>query len=181
MSEEKDNLSRFGDDESLLLYNSLEDLKQQRKNGKQPTVVLGSLCALFLLSAGGIALAVLMNLNPLQVQGVSAERNLIICAASTTIFYVGLHVGGAARNYTRTRNGPPQLFRNYLHMGALVLARISILIWVAALVATVFILPGSLAFVHLLSGKLPLLNALVCTAVMYGIIVYSTMETLANQ
>ncbi|KAI1840109.1 hypothetical protein JX266_013691 [Neoarthrinium moseri] len=85
-----------------------------------------------------------------------------------SLLYAGLHVRGALKNYTRSESGSPHIYGNYLHASALLVARLSIAAWVAALVATAVLVATEAVPTDGLDGKIPILNMLVCIGALYG-------------
>ncbi|KAH6652117.1 hypothetical protein BKA67DRAFT_573066 [Truncatella angustata] len=147
--------------EALLVYSSSEQFNHEQKRRKRPSVVLGALCVLFLSSGSGIALAMLLVLDPVEVQGACLSRDFILQAALLSLLYIALHIRVALRDYTRTQPGPPHMHRNYLHTTALLVARLSISVWACALIATSVMISRALPLEGLAS-KVPVLNLLLC-------------------
>lgn len=119
-----------------LLYHSLEQYNTEQKRRKRPTILLASLIFLFLSSVAGISLAIVLLLQPAEVQSACIARDLVLFAASIGLVYVCIHVRGARKDYRRRGNLPPQIYGEYLHASALLVARFGIAVWVAALIAT---------------------------------------------
>ncbi|KAI1458861.1 hypothetical protein F4805DRAFT_105539 [Annulohypoxylon moriforme] len=119
-----------------LLYHSLEQYNTEQKRRKRPSILLASLILLFISSVGGISLAVVLLLQPVEVQSACIARDLVLFAASIGLVYVCIHVRGARKDYRRRGNLPPQIYGDYLHASALLVARFGIAVWVAALVAS---------------------------------------------
>ncbi|KAH8166223.1 hypothetical protein CIB48_g1984 [Xylaria polymorpha] len=65
------------------------------------------------------------------------------------------------KNCTREGSGPPQLYGRYLHASALLVARLGIVCWVAALIATAVLISRALPFEGFLA-KVPYLDLLIC-------------------
>ncbi|KAI0166932.1 hypothetical protein GGR52DRAFT_80914 [Hypoxylon sp. FL1284] len=166
-----------GNDHAQLLYRSLEQYNREQKRTRRPSVLLGALISLFLSSAGGISLAVILMLQPVEIQAACIARDLILFAASLTLLYICLHIRGARKDYRRRGPGPPQIYGEYLHASALIVERLGIVVWVAALVATVVMiikavpLPG-------FAGITPYLNLATCIgAIPSFIIISATIES----
>ncbi|KAI1342707.1 hypothetical protein F5Y15DRAFT_313115 [Xylariaceae sp. FL0016] len=159
-----------------LLYESLEQYNREQKKRKRPSIILACLLCLFLSSGGGLALAILLLLQPVDIQVTCLSRDLILFAASMSLLYIVLHVRGARRDYRTAGPGPPQIYGNYLHASALLLARISIAVWLAALIATAIMISKAVPFEGWV-GKLPFLDMVICLgAIPPFIIILTTVE-----
>ncbi|KAI1390778.1 uncharacterized protein F4822DRAFT_163102 [Hypoxylon trugodes] len=132
----EDEASLVGDNHARLLYNSLDQYNGEQKRRRRPSVLLAALLVLFLSSAAGITIAVVLMLQPIEVQSACIARDLVLFASSIAMLYICIHIRGSRRNYIRKGPGPPQTYGNYLHASALLFARLGIAVWVAALVAT---------------------------------------------
>lgn len=141
---------------------STEQLKQRQRRRKLPRVILAVLCILFLSSAGGIALAVTLILDPAEVQGASLSRDLILYAAVLSLLYVVLHIRAALRRTITTQMAPSYMYGDGLHASALVVARLSIATWIGALIATAAMISKA-SPLQGLASKSPILNLLICT------------------
>ncbi|RYP11890.1 hypothetical protein DL767_011293 [Monosporascus sp. MG133] len=176
--------SSAGDDGSSsghLLYTSLEHFNASRGRRRRPSIILGALLVLFLVSGSGVALAIVLMLQDdeptptattenttteVQTRHIAClARDLMLFASLLALLYLALHVRGALRRnhhrggpYTssgreqgqegrssRTSSrvmrsgagGPPHTMRgDFLHAGALLVSRLAIGVWVAALAAT---------------------------------------------
>ncbi|KAI1776262.1 hypothetical protein F4818DRAFT_375182 [Hypoxylon cercidicola] len=160
------------DNHAQLLYRSLEQYNNEQKRTKRPSVLLGALIFLFLSSAGGIALAVVLMLQPVEIQAACIARDLTLFAASLALLYICLHIRGARKDYTRKGPGPPQIYGEYLHASALIVERLGIAVWVAALVATVVMIAKAIPLGGL-AGMTPYLNLAICTIAIPSFIVIS--------
>ncbi|KAH9883477.1 hypothetical protein F4778DRAFT_659776 [Xylariomycetidae sp. FL2044] len=189
-SEKDDGRGSPLDSEAHLLYTSLEQYNQEQKRRRHPSIILAALLCLFLSSAGGIALAVILVLEPAEVQAACLARDLILVAAGIALLYIILHIRGARKDYTRMVShrgwqggmkanpmaGPPQIYGNYLHASALLVARLGIAVWIAALVATAVMIAKAVPFAGF-PGKVPFLNLLICVgAIPSFIIISATIE-----
>ncbi|KAI1138608.1 hypothetical protein F5Y05DRAFT_44860 [Hypoxylon sp. FL0543] len=133
---DEEQASSVGDNHAQLLYHSLEQYNQEQKRRRRPSILLGALISLFLSSVGGLTLAIILLLQPLEIQSGCIARDLTLFASSIALVYVCLHIRGARKDYRRRGPGPPQIYGDYLHASALMVARFGIAVWVAALVAT---------------------------------------------
>ncbi|KAI1327761.1 hypothetical protein F5Y16DRAFT_185038 [Xylariaceae sp. FL0255] len=163
------------------LYDSLARLKEERQQRRLPSIVLGALLTLFVSSAGGIALAIVLMTTNLVTQdeatakGAEAaclSRDLVLFAGAMALLYIILHIRGARTEYRRVRPGAPQLYGNYLHASALVVCRLAIVVWLAALVATIVLIVRAVPFKGFI-GKVPFLNLVICTGAIPSFIVIS--------
>lgn len=148
-----------------LLYESLEQYNREQKKRRRPSVILGALLLLFFCSACGITLAIVLMAKVVEVEAACLSRDLILFAGIMSLLYLGLHIKGARRDYTREGSGPPQLYGHYLHASALLFARLSIIVWIAALIATAILISKSIPLEGF-AGKVPILNLLLCIAAM---------------
>ncbi|KAI3321684.1 hypothetical protein HD806DRAFT_523659 [Xylariaceae sp. AK1471] len=155
-----------------LLYRSLEQYNDEQKRRRRPSVILAALLVLFLSSAGGISLAVVLMVKVVEIEAACLSRDLILFAASISLLYICLHIRGARKDYKREGQGPPQVYGHYLHASALVVARLGIGTWIAALVATAIMIARAIPFKGL-SGKVPFLNLLICTGAIPSFIIIS--------
>ncbi|KAI1197135.1 hypothetical protein F5X97DRAFT_343776 [Nemania serpens] len=146
-----------------LLYESLEQYNREQKKRRRPSVILGALLLLFFCSACGITLAIVLMAKVVEVEAACLSRDLILFAGIMSLLYLGLHIKGARRDYTREGSGPPQLYGHYLHASALLFARLSIIVWIAALIATAILISKSIPLEGF-AGKVPILNLLLCIA-----------------
>lgn len=162
---EEDQASSVDGKHSELLYKSLDQYNKEQKKRKRPSIILGALILLFLASSGGIILAVVLMIQPVEIQAACIARDLILFAAAIALFYICIHIRGARKNFRRRGPGPPQIYGDYLHASALLVARLGIAVWVAALVATCVMiakaapLPG-------LAGTAPYLDLVICIGAM---------------
>lgn len=149
------------DEHAQLLYESLEQYNEEQKKSRRPSVIFCALLVLFLSSAGGIALAVVLMAKGVEIGAASLSRDIILFAGIMSLLYICLHIRGARKEYKKERPGPPQSHGNYLHASAVLVARLSIITWVAALIATAVIIARTTHFEGF-SGKVPFLNLLIC-------------------
>ncbi|KAI1487803.1 hypothetical protein F5X96DRAFT_123868 [Biscogniauxia mediterranea] len=177
---EKYQTSLNGDAHAKLLYNSLEQYNKAQKKTRRPSVILAALICLFLSAAGGLALAVVLIVHPLEIEATCLPRDLILFASCMSLLYTGLHIRGARKDYVRTGPAPPQSYGNYLHASALLVARLGIAVWIAALIATAVVISKAL---HLegFAGKVPFLDLLICIGAIPSFIIISiTIEKHAT-
>ncbi|OTA94587.1 hypothetical protein M434DRAFT_256191 [Hypoxylon sp. CO27-5] len=133
---DEEKASSVDNNHAQLLYHSLEQYNKEQKRRRRPSILLAALVSLFLSSVGGLALAIVLLLQPVEIQSACIARDLTLFASSIALVYVCLHVRGARKDYRRRGPGPPQIYGDYLHASALMIARLGIAVWVAALVAT---------------------------------------------
>ncbi|KAI1505703.1 hypothetical protein F5X99DRAFT_428795 [Biscogniauxia marginata] len=169
---EKYAASASGDDHAQLLYKSLEDYNKDQKKRRRPSVILAALLCLFLSASGGIALAVVLLIQPIGIEAACLPRDLILFGSCMSLLYIGLHIRGARKDYIRNGPAPPQNYGNYLHASALLISRLSIAVWIAALVATAVIISKSLPFDGF-GGKVPFLDLLICIGAIPSFIIIS--------
>ncbi|KAI1266559.1 hypothetical protein F5Y18DRAFT_445011 [Xylariaceae sp. FL1019] len=162
---------------SQILNTALVQNTAELKRRRRPRIVLGSLITLFLSSSGGISLAIVLLINPVEVQAACLSRDLILFASVFAILYICLHIRGARKDYTRVAPGPPQLYGHYTHATALIVSRLAIGVWISALVSTAVMISRAVPFKGF-SGKLPFLYMLVCIGAIPSFIIISvTIET----
>ncbi|KAI2466053.1 hypothetical protein F4781DRAFT_368922 [Annulohypoxylon bovei var. microspora] len=177
---DEEKASLVDDNHAHLLYHSLDQYNTQQKRRKRPSILLASLIFLFLSSVGGLSFAVVLLLQPVEVQSACIARDLILFASSIALVYICLHVRGARKDYTRRGNLPPQIYGEYLHASALLVARFGIAVWIAALVATSVMIakagPSSG-----LAKITPYLNLVICIgAIPPFIVISATIESNAT-
>ncbi|KAI0403194.1 hypothetical protein F4802DRAFT_599336 [Xylaria palmicola] len=155
-----------------LLYTSLQRYSERQKRQRRPSIILAALFFLFLSSAGGIALAVVLMVQVVNLGTASLPRDLILFAGIMSLLYIGLHIRGARKDYRKEMPGPPQLHGRYLHASALLIARISIVIWIAALIATGIVIAKALP-VGELAAKSPYLDLVLCIGAIPSFLIIS--------
>jgi hypothetical protein len=148
-----------------LLYQSLKKYNKEQMSRRRPSVILAALISLFLSSAGGIALAIVLMVKVVEKEAGCLSRDLILFAATISMFYIGLHIRGARKDYKREVSIPPQLYTEYLYATALLIARVGICVWAAALIATAILMARAVPFQDL-SKTVPILNLLICIGAM---------------
>ncbi|KAI0119583.1 hypothetical protein F4814DRAFT_412534 [Daldinia grandis] len=171
-NKDEEQASSASDNHTELLYKSLEQYNQDQKQRKRPSFVLAALILLFLSSAGGLSLAVVLMLQPAEVKFTCISRDLVLFASAIALLYICLHIRGARRNYKRTGPGPPQIYGHYLHASALLIARLAIALWIAALVATAVMVAKPVSSDGL-AKTAPYLNLLICIVALPSSIVIS--------
>ncbi|KAJ8123895.1 hypothetical protein O1611_g9485 [Lasiodiplodia mahajangana] len=154
-----------------LLYESLEQYNEGRRR-RRPSVILGALIVLFLSSAGGIILAIVLMAKVVATEAVCLSRDLLLFAGIMSLLYICLHIRGARKNYKREGPGPPQIYGNYLHASALLVARLGIVVWITALVATAIMIARAIPLEGFLS-KVPILNLLICIGAIPAFLIIS--------
>ncbi|KAI0007693.1 hypothetical protein F4779DRAFT_628928 [Xylariaceae sp. FL0662B] len=160
-ADNKDQASSVDGSHAQLLYHSLDQYNQEQKRRRRPSIVLGALVCLVISSAGGIALAIILMLQPVEIHAACIARDLILFAAAMTLLYIGLHIRAARKDYKRRGPGPPQIYGEYLHASALLVARLAIAVWIAALIATAVMIAKAGPFEGF-AKKIPFLNLLIC-------------------
>ncbi|GAW26742.1 hypothetical protein SAMD00023353_4700100 [Rosellinia necatrix] len=154
-----------------LLTESLEQYNGQQRT-KRPLIIFSTLLVLFLSSAGGIALAIGLMAKVVDIGAGSLPRDLILFAGAMSLLYICLHIRGARKDYRKIGPGPPQSYGGYLHACALLVARLSIIIWIAALVATAIMIARTTHFEGFV-GKVPFLNLLICIGAIPSFLIIS--------
>ncbi|KAK8112676.1 hypothetical protein PG984_013202 [Apiospora sp. TS-2023a] len=139
--------SGLGDNELRHLDASLEEFSQQKKatgRRKRPFFMLIAVIFLFLVSGGGVALSVLLFINPVEAEYINLARILVLVASGMSLLYTAIHVRGAFSNYVNDAPHIPPHFRGeYVHASALIVARLGIPTWIAAAVATALLISKS--------------------------------------
>ncbi|KAI5924193.1 hypothetical protein F4810DRAFT_709911 [Camillea tinctor] len=177
---EKYQASVAGDTHAKLLYDSLEQYNQDQKKRRRPSVILAALICLFLSASGGLVLAIELLAHPIKIEATCLPRDLILFASCMSLLYTGLHIRGARKDYVRNGPAPPQNYGNYLHASALLIARLSIAVWIAGLVATAVVISKALPFEGF-GGKVPFLDLLICIGALPSFIIISiTIEKHAT-
>lgn len=164
-NKDEEQASSFSDNHAELIYKSLEQYNQDQKQKKRPSFVLAALIFLFISSAGGLSLAIVLMLQPTEVKFTCISRDLVLFASAIALLYICLHIRGARKNYKRIGPGPPQIYGHYLHASALVIARLAIAIWIAALVATAVMVAKPVPSDGL-ARTAPYLNLVICIIAM---------------
>jgi len=171
--------STTGDDDTKKLQESLEQIEKDRRLPRRPTLILAAILSLFGSSTFGIILAGITLARPVDVVAACISRDLILFASVVSYFYIGLHIRAARREVYRLHPGPPQLHGEYLHATALLVSRLSICIWISALIAVSAMVAMS-APARGMEGAVPYLNLMICIgAVPAFIVIAATIETTA--
>ncbi|KAI1421355.1 hypothetical protein F5Y12DRAFT_34666 [Xylaria sp. FL1777] len=155
-----------------LLYNSLEKYNEAQRKRKRPSVILAALVFLFLSSAGGIALAIVLMAKVTEIEAACISRDFILFAGIMSLLYICLHIYGARRDYKRGGPRPPQMYGQYLHASAVLVARLGIVTWIAALVATVIMVARAIPLEGF-SAKVPFLDLLLCVGAIPSFLIIS--------
>ncbi|KAJ1329793.1 hypothetical protein MN608_06529 [Microdochium nivale] len=160
--EKPDKASSVSDtDDGQKLHESLEQFEKKQRPPRRPSLVLAAVISLFCASAFGIILAGVTLARPVDVVAACIARDLILFASVMSWFYIGLHVRAAKREIYRLHPGPPQMHGEYLHATALLVARLAICTWAAALIAVsamVAMAPPARG----MEGAVPYLNLMIC-------------------
>lgn len=160
------------DDHAQLLYSSLEQYNNEQKRRRRPSILLAALISLFLSATGGMILAIVLMLQPIDAPNACIARDLVLFAAVIALLYICLHIRGARKDYRRRGPGPPQTYGNYLHAGALLVARLGIAVWIAALVATAVMIAKAVP-ADGLAKTAPYLNLVVCIGAIPSFVIIS--------
>ncbi|KAL7625263.1 hypothetical protein AAE478_004479 [Parahypoxylon ruwenzoriense] len=172
----EEKASSVDDNHAHLLFRSLEQYNREQKRSKRPTVVLVSLISLFLPSVGGLTVAIQLMLQPAEIRNTCIARDLVLFGASMSLLYICLHIRGARKDYRRRGPGPPQTYGQYLHASALLVSRLGIALWIAALVATAVMIARAVPMEGI-AGIAPYLNLVTCIgAIPPFIIISATIE-----
>ncbi|KAI0874563.1 hypothetical protein GGS24DRAFT_458663 [Hypoxylon argillaceum] len=107
-----------------------------------------------------------------EMEAACLSRDIILFAAIISLLYICLHIRGARKNYKREGPGPPQIYGHYLHASALLFARLGIVIWIAALVATAIMMARAIPFQGFLA-KVPALNLVLCIGAIPSFLIIS--------
>ncbi|KAK7993463.1 hypothetical protein PG989_006844 [Apiospora arundinis] len=174
---ESQQSSGLGEKDLQHLDASLEELSQQKKakrgRRKRPFFMLVAVLFLFLVSGGGVALAVLLFLNPSQAEHIQLARDLVLVASGMSLVYTVIHVRGAFTNYVNDAPHIPPHFRGeYTHAFALIVARLGIPVWIAASVATALLISKSQQPLGISGGQIPypLLYLIICVVALISFI-----------
>lgn len=162
---EKDDSSSTGGGSSRMLFNSLEKLDQDQKRRRRPAIVLGSLICLFLSAGAALSLAVILMINPIEVLGACITRDIMLFAACMSFLYIALHIRGATKACLRPYTGATHLCGDYLHASAVLVARVTTVVWVATLVAATVMIFKSLALPGF-AASVPFLELVICVGAM---------------
>ncbi|KAI1361931.1 hypothetical protein F5Y08DRAFT_287553 [Xylaria arbuscula] len=158
--------------EAQLLYHTTEKANLARHKKNRPGVILVALIVLFLSSAGGISLAIVLMAKVQEIEMACFARDFILFAGILSQLYIGLHVFAARREYKREGVGPPQMYGQYLHASAMLVARLAIVTWIAALVATAIMIARSIPLAGF-AGKVPFLDLLLCVGAIPSFLIIS--------
>ncbi|KAJ9131807.1 hypothetical protein NKR23_g11565 [Pleurostoma richardsiae] len=111
----------------------------RRRNRRFPTLALLSLIILFLSAGSGVALSVLIVRFKLETTNDFPSRVLLFVASCMSLLYVLLHFFAARRTYTRREHGAPWIYGEQVCGLALLLARLTIPVWIASVVTTAIV------------------------------------------
>ena len=100
-----------------------------------------------------------------EIEAACFARDFILFAGILSQLYICLHICGARRDYKREGLGPPQMYGQYLHASAMLVARLGIVTWIAALAATAIMIARSIPLAGF-AGKVPFLDLLLCVGAM---------------
>ncbi|KAK8030016.1 hypothetical protein PG993_011307 [Apiospora rasikravindrae] len=157
---------------------SLEEFSKQSKKAnmgrrKRPFFMLVAVLFLFLVSGGGVALAVLSFVKPVEAEGFRLARDLVLVASGMSLLYTIIHVRGAFSNYVNDAPHIPPHFRGeYVHASALIVARLGIPVWIAASVATAILISKSEQPLGIYGNQIPypLLDLIICVVALISFI-----------
>lgn len=135
---------------------------RQPKPRRFPFLSLLSLLLVLLSSGSGIALFVVIALLKLKSPGDFASRILVLVASCMSIIYVVLHLIASRKTYIKNHGSrSPQIYGHYVVALALLLARLSLPVWIAAVVTTAVIAAKTgLDASRGIQGNVPWLNLL---------------------
>ncbi|KAK8062333.1 hypothetical protein PG997_014430 [Apiospora hydei] len=182
---EKDGVTPLGSQSSGLGANdlqrldaSLEEFSQQSKKAgkgrkKRPFFMLVAVLLLFLVSGGGVAIAVLSFVKPVEAEGFRLARDLVLVASGMSLLYTIIHVRGGFSNYVNDAPHIPPHFRGeYVHASALIVARLGIPVWIAASVATAILISKSKQPLGISGNQIPypLLDLIICVVALISFI-----------
>ncbi|KAI2633944.1 hypothetical protein GGS21DRAFT_120266 [Xylaria nigripes] len=143
-----------------LLYSSLDQYNHEQRKRKRPSLILAALLLLLLASTTGISVAIVLIVKASEIEEkASLPRDLIFFASVLSLLYICIHIRGARKDYERQRIGPPQKYGNYLHASALLVARLGIVTWVGALVATAITISKAAPY-----HEVSIFSLLICTS-----------------
>ncbi|KAI0977248.1 hypothetical protein F4678DRAFT_412287 [Xylaria arbuscula] len=155
-----------------LLHDSLERYNESQHKTKRPSFILAALISLFISSVGGIALAIVLMVRVVAVEAICFSRDFMLFAGIMSLLYISLHIYGARRDYKREGLGPPQLYGQYLHGSAVLVARLGIVTWIGTLGATVVMIARGVPLEGF-SARVPFLNLLLCVGAIPSFLVIS--------
>ncbi|KAK8079132.1 adenosylmethionine decarboxylase [Apiospora phragmitis] len=167
----------LGDNDLQRLNASLEEFSQQKEKAagrrKRPIFMLVAVLVMFLVSGGGVALAVLHFVNPIEAEGIRLACDLVLVASGMSLLYTAIHVRGAFSNYVNDAPHIPPHFRGeYVHASALIVARLGIPVWIAAAVATALLISKSEHPLGIFGNQIPypLIDLIICVVALISFI-----------
>ncbi|TLS31050.1 hypothetical protein PpBr36_03260 [Pyricularia pennisetigena] len=132
-------------DQDLEKQRQLEEWEVARKSapspflgpeGKaQPVIALFALILWFLTSAAGIVFFVLALVGIVVSRAAELPSRTVVFAASVVgVAYTVIHLAAARTSYRKKEHGSPQIYGNYKHAMGLLLVRLSVPVWITAVV-----------------------------------------------
>ncbi|TLD30450.1 hypothetical protein PspLS_02464 [Pyricularia sp. CBS 133598] len=101
----------------------------------QPVIALFSLILWFLASAAGVTFFVLALVGVVVSRPAELPSRTVVFAASVVgVIYTVIHLAAARTTYRKKEHGSPQIYGNYKHAMGLLLVRLSVPVWITALV-----------------------------------------------
>ncbi|KAI1312947.1 hypothetical protein F5Y03DRAFT_381610 [Xylaria venustula] len=155
-----------------LLYDSLEKYEESRRKNKRASFILAALISLLMSSVGGIALAIVLMVRVVAVEAICFSRDFMLFAGIMSLLYISLHIFAARKDYRRDGHGPPQLYGQYLHGSAVLVARLGIVTWIGTLGATVVMIARGVPLEGF-SARVPFLNLLLCVGAIPSFLIIS--------
>lgn len=148
--------------DSIIAHVTADSQNGRPKSRRYPFLSLLSVLLVLLSSGSGIALFIVIAVLKLESPGDFASRVLLLVASCMSIAYVALHLAASRKTYVKNHGSrSPQIYGHYVVALALLLARLSLPVWIAAIVTTAVIaaktgLDGSRG----VQGNMPWLNLL---------------------
>ncbi|KAI6354390.1 hypothetical protein MCOR25_008616 [Pyricularia grisea] len=101
----------------------------------QPVIALFALILWFLASAAGITFFILALVGIVVSRAAELPSRTVVFAASVIgVIYTVVHLAAARTSYRKKEHGSPQIYGNYKHAMGLLLVRLSVPVWITALV-----------------------------------------------
>ncbi|KAH9430304.1 hypothetical protein MCOR02_010018 [Pyricularia oryzae] len=101
----------------------------------QPVIALFALILFFLASAAGITFFVLALVGVVISRAAELPSRTVVFAASVVgVVYTVIHLAAARTSYRKKEHGSPQIYGNYKHAMGLLLVRLSVPVWITAVV-----------------------------------------------
>ena len=155
-------ISFDSDRESIIPDAATEFRGNGRKARRFPFLSFLSVLLVFLSSGSGIALFAVISALNLESPGDFASRILLLVASCMSIVYVCLHLLASRKTYVKNHGSrSPQIYGHYVVALALLLARLTLPVWIAAVVTTAVVAANTgMDTSRGISGNVPWLNLL---------------------